>query len=291
MSTCLEKAKHQMVKAGDVFERLTVVGQAGGRRWLCRCACGNVRLVVEGDLRTGNTRSCGCLKREMLSARSTKHGAKRRSGQTPEYSSWSAMKTRCLNPNFPAYPNYGGRGIRICDRWIQSFENFVADMGERPSLAHTLERIDNNGNYEPGNCRWVTRKEQCRNKRTSVLFEYNGERLTVQDWANRFGRGFGYTYRRLFLYGLTAQEAMAELRGPVRAVPRAMKRGFVDRVRNNARTRRITVNGQTRCLTEWSEVSGIPMGVIRDRLRLGWTAERAMREPVMAQSRRRKIAL
>jgi hypothetical protein len=103
----------------------------------------------------------------------------------PEHWTWVAMRTRCNCPTYKDYAYYGGRGIRVCDRWQTSFENFLADMGPRPSSRHTLDRIDNNGNYEPGNCRWATWKEQSRNKRNSIYVEFEGERITVDELSHR----------------------------------------------------------------------------------------------------------
>jgi hypothetical protein len=105
---------------------------------------------------------------------------------TPEYSVWSAMRARCLNPAHSNYRHYGGRGIQVCERW-ESFANFLADMGPRPSLRHSIERTDSNGNYEPGNCRWATPAEQARNKSTNRFFTLNGETMCLTDWAKRLG--------------------------------------------------------------------------------------------------------
>lgn len=136
----------------------------GKSRWWCLCDCGNRSLVVGSDLRSGNTTSCGCRKEELRAARFTTHGF-RASGRThPSYPSWANMLQRCTNPNDPAYRHYGGRGITVCERW-QSFENFLADMGERPE-GLTLDRTDNEGNYEPGNCKWATRAQQSANRRS-----------------------------------------------------------------------------------------------------------------------------
>lgn len=151
---------------GKQFGRLTVLGMAprthGRARWDCICECGT-RTVVTGDvLQQGRSMSCGCLRREMNCAKFRVHGA----AGTPEYRAWSGMKARCHNPNNPDYHRYGDRGIRVCDRWIESFERFLADMGPRPSSEHSLDRFPNNdGNYEPDNCRWATAQEQAFNRR------------------------------------------------------------------------------------------------------------------------------
>jgi hypothetical protein len=151
---------------GTRFGRYVVIGNAensasGETRWLCRCDCGTVKIVQRGDLRNGHTRSCGCLRREIASVNSMTHGHSRSS----EYAIWRGMFTRTTKTSSESFHNYGGRGIAVCDRW-RKFENFLADMGSRPSRRHSIDRINNDGNYEPGNCRWATPSQQSRNART-----------------------------------------------------------------------------------------------------------------------------
>jgi hypothetical protein len=156
---------------GDRFGRLTVISLAPKRlrhtEWHCRCDCGEMKTTRASTLRAGRTRSCGCLGREELRTRrgNLRHGQR----WTIEYRIWSGMKSRCYNPKNKSYANYGGRGIRVCDRWLNSFEDFLADVGRRPSPAHSIDRYpDNDGDYRPGNVRWATAAQQAANKRNSI---------------------------------------------------------------------------------------------------------------------------
>jgi len=170
------------------FGRYTVIKKLRGKGkkdslWLCVCDCGNVREVMGGNLRRGTSKSCGCLQKELIAKRTLTHGL----SNTAEYYSYQSMKSRCYNEKTKEYPNWGGRGIVVCPRWLEGFENFFKDMGERPTSEHSLDRIDVNGNYCKENCRWGTDEQQHRNMRTNNWVEYEGEKLVVMDWAKRFG--------------------------------------------------------------------------------------------------------
>ena len=140
----------------------------GRTRWVCQCSCGSTALVAAGDLISGHSRSCGCEKRELAAKlgreRNLTHGHTVGRVRSPEYVSWCAMHQRCSSPKTRSFERYGGRGIKVCERW-RSFEAFLNDMGPRPSLSHSIDRIEVDRNYEPGNCRWATRVEQALNKR------------------------------------------------------------------------------------------------------------------------------
>lgn len=171
------------------FGRLLVIKDSlqrerlsNGVIWECLCDCGKIALVSGNSLKRGNTKSCGCLFIDNLIKRNTTHNLT----NTSEFHIWQSMKDRCYNPKADSYKYYGGRGIKVCERWINSFENFYEDMGARPSKKHSIERDRVNGDYEPSNCRWATQTEQSRNKSNNVYFKYGETRLCITDWAKKW---------------------------------------------------------------------------------------------------------
>jgi len=154
--------------------------------WLWKCDCGSEKLIRADSVKRGDIRSCGCLQRDLGGNGSLKHGYAITGQVRPEYMGWISMKQRCYNPKHKSYKNYGGRGIRVCKRWLLSVENFLADVGDRPSPNYSIDRIDNNGNYEPKNVRWATGKIQVKNRRKYIRIKNRGEnhhfsKLTEQE--------------------------------------------------------------------------------------------------------------
>ena len=173
---------------GMVFGRLTVLCIAESKqgdkyKWVCKCECGNITEKVGSDIKNGTTRSCGCLAKEVSSARATTHGM----SNTKEYYAWKSMIERCNRKGHEYYHKYGGRGIVVCEEWLNGFSAFLRDMGKAPTKEHSLERIDNDGNYEPSNCKWGTKQEQSQNRSNTVWIEYNGETKCLSEWARIVG--------------------------------------------------------------------------------------------------------
>lgn len=186
---------------GVVFGSLTAIRLERGKgssktSWYCSCSCGNFTSVVPSELITGHVKSCGCYRSVILLDRNLKHGHH----GTPEYSSWQAAKTRCFNPNIGHYHNYGGRGITMCEEWVEDFGKFLEDMGERPSSDHTLERLDVDGNYCKDNCTWADRRTQAYNRRKSVLNTSGKTGVTLNDcgkWRVSIGNKYLGLYDNL----------------------------------------------------------------------------------------------
>ena len=206
-----------------VFSRLTVLRRGEDRRdprgkvsiyWVCACSCSPTEEfeVVGASLRNGTTGSCGCLQLERVRAKVTTHGhtgGAYRTGQTLAYGRWKGMRNRCNNPKNPSYKNYGGRGINVCPDWDcrGGFQQFFKYMGECP-LGMTIERIDNDGNYEPGNVRWASRHDQARNYRRNIQVSIAGKTQVLKDWCHDLGVGYDTVLKRVTVKGMDPIEAL-----------------------------------------------------------------------------------
>lgn len=251
---------------GEKYGRLSVVGyygyeptQSGPLHYYeCKCDCGSDAVVSSRSLLYGKSKSCGCLKRELTGDRARTHGMRR----TPEYTTWSTMKARCNNPANSKYGRYGGRGIKVCDRWEDSFEAFLEDMGYRPSDAHSIERKDNDDGYHPENCRWATPAEQALNRSTTHLVEFGGEVMPLADAERSSGLPHSAVAMRL-KHGWDAEKALTT---PVRQQKAPIKI-LVD------------VGGEQFPLKEACRRLGKKYGTVHARItRYGWSPERALSE-------------
>lgn len=211
-----EKSWLRVNLAGKKFGRWTVLeytGKRGGQStWRCRCECGTLKEDVNySGLVTGTSSSCGCLRRELMSKVNTKHGRSRSS----LYHVWQQMKDRCYNEGRRAWKRYGGRGIKVCDRWLESFENFAVDIereiGLKPYKA-MLDRKDNDGNYEPGNVRWADHFTSARNTSRNVWFDWKGDIRTLTDIAVMEGVAYCSFRNKVRIMGMTVQEAVNDCR-------------------------------------------------------------------------------
>lgn len=246
-------------RTGNRYGQLTVIGRApsyrGNARWCCRCDCGLYTIVLGNDLERGKVVSCGCKGKRLR----WQHGR----SMTPEYRAWQGLKQRCLNPKDPAYKHYGGRGITVCEAW-KDFSAFYADMGPRPGPDYSLERIDNNRGYEPGNCRWVRMNIQANNKRQNRVVEFQGRSQTLAQWAQEYGIDWHVLRARLDRYGWSIEEALTTPVG---------ERGY------NRNTRYLTFQGRTQSVSAWAREVGLARRTIRNRLAKGWPLEKALTQP------------
>lgn len=204
-------------KTGQRFGKWTVLGLSHiniQAYWRVRCDCGREAVVAGGPLKQGKSRSCRPCSSRI-------HGAAKKDTRTPEYRSWAAMIQRCNNPRNKNFAYYGGRGILVCERWQHSFAQFLADMGPRPSPKHSIDRINNDGGYEPGNCRWATQEQQKGNKRTSRVMDLNGEQLHLAEVARRLHLPRELIRDRIDKLGWDAEKAFTT---PLRTMQRTRRR-------------------------------------------------------------------
>lgn len=184
---------------GKRFHFLLLTEYLGESKYRCLCDCGSETIAYVGNLRKGKTKSCGCWKKMTANANHVSHGM----SYSDEYKIWQGIRTRCKNQNSRGYQKYGAAGVTICERWDNSFEAFFADMGPRPSKSHSIDRRDNDGNYEPSNCRWATPQEQSNNTSRNVLIEHNGVTMTTSEFAELTG------FTRLTVYRWVTRDKLS----------------------------------------------------------------------------------
>ncbi len=232
-----------------------------------QCQCGKLITTLLYGVVEGNTTSCGCWNRERCATMKLSHG---RSG-TPEHRIWVGMIKRCTNPKTAQYQDYGGRGIAICEKWRHSFAAFLADVGERPSSAHTIERRENDKGYEPGNCYWATRKEQGNNTRRNHVVEFEGRRLTISQWSDETGINVNTLWHRLVTN-----------KWPVKKALSCPARGMSNPV--------VEYGGEKLTVTGWAKRYNLPQGALWLRIfRAKWPIEKALTTPMRSKRGRKKL--
>jgi hypothetical protein len=261
------------------FGRWAVLGRAGnGWQWRCVCACGTEKTVRTEHLLSGRSSSCGCLREEIASRRSATHGHTRGGRPSPEYNSWQLMRRRCNDPNDPNYPEYGGAGVTVCDRWNRSFEDFLSYMGKKLSPRHTVDRWPNPyGNYEPGNVRWGTPRQQANNRRSNRRIKLWGRTQTVAEWAHEAGIPRHIVYSRLT--GGWPVEALLIPAGASSLTCTWIDGASVQQGELRRLTRLVTIDGRTQSAAAWAREAGISVPGIHHRLKLGWPPEALLTPP------------
>ena len=233
-------------------------------KWLCECKCGTRKVVNGATLRNGTSKSCGCMRTELLIGRVRTHGKRK----TRLYRIWAQMIQRTTNKNQKDYDYYGERGIAVCKEWRESFDTFeqwAKENGYAENL--TIDRKDNNKGYEPGNCHWVTMKEQSRNTRRTHYLTYNGQTKPLTDWADEMQIPRFVLDTRINKLGWSVEKALTT------------------KVKNANRPCYLTLNGITKTITEWANETGIPKGTLLHRINiLGWSVEKALTTKVRQQS-------
>jgi hypothetical protein len=204
------------MESSEKYGRLTLVRGTGERR-IFLCDCGAHKEMLWRNVRTGKSQSCGCLHKERTAAAKTTHGHSRHGKITPEFQAYRSMMARCYRRTNNRFSEYGGRGITVCGRWKGDFAAFLADVGHRPSPRHSIDRTNNDGNYEPSNVQWATKQKQGRNKRNNVAVVAHGRKMTLVEAASQFGVPYSTLKARIVYYGWSHDRAISE---PVRSLSR-----------------------------------------------------------------------
>lgn len=273
----LNPTNAKAVSVGDRFERLEVigVGQNGRFRYyaVCKCDCGNEKLIRFDGLISGAVRSCGCLHHEIIT---THHLSK-----SPHYPRWRNMIDRCENPECKSYKRYGARGISVCERW-HDVEKFISDLPDGFKDGMQLDRIDNNGNYEPGNVRWVTPKKNCSNRCSTKLITYNGETKTSKEWSIQLGGSHWLVRQRIENFGWSIEKAITTpLCDTVENMRAAQKKRWEGHTKRPAPKppviRTVEYNGKLYTANEIADMAGKPVKLIRKQLyERGWSVEKVL---------------
>lgn len=258
-------AKRKYIDSGEIFGSLVYMrdvetAKKGARHSLFICKCGTEKVILLANVTSGKTTSCGCVSRRMTIERSTTHGM----SNTPTYRSWMHMIERCYNKKAKRYERYGGRGIAVCAHWQESFENFLADMGERPE-GTTIDRHPNqDGNYEPGNCRWATAKEQANNRSSNIILSVDGMPSRISGVSDKLGLSYETMRRRVQYSKMTD-----------------------DKKYSSEKIERVTLShdGLSMPIKEWSLRTGLAAHTISTRLRRGKTVAEAL-APIKPQHRK-----
>lgn len=194
--------------AGKSFGKLTVISfdRISKRQsyWTCRCYCGTIKSLQRSHLITGETTNCGCLNGNI------QHGEAGIKTTTKEYRAWAEIKRRCYVKSNSRYSTYGARGVTMCDRWLNSYSQFLGDMGRAPSKNHSIDRINNDGNYEPSNCRWTTDVEQANNRSNNLIIAYNGETRSLAEWCRELSLPYGTIAARIYKWHWPAEIAFTK---------------------------------------------------------------------------------
>ncbi len=268
------RPRNPVPEVGAVIGRLTVVSNTetkpghGQSLLRVRCECGTEKTVTAANVRAGKTTSCGCLTRERAVVALTTHGQATAGAATPEYKTWCKMISRCTNPSTKDAPRYGGRGITVCDRWRHDFAAFFADMGPKPGPGYSIDRFPNsNGNYEPGNCRWATAKQQSLNRGNfNHMIDFEGRQMTVSEACELAGLSVDAVLERLKA-GWTADRALHT------STTESRVKRFVE------------FRGQTMSLADACAIAGLPVSTVTSRERMGWTIDRALNTPARSYHR------
>jgi hypothetical protein len=216
-ATTTTRFLYPKVTSGDRFSRLVAVRKIDSEYWVFRCDCGTEKRFLRRNVIKGVSKSCGCLHREVMSRIKATHGHSRGGKVSLTFRSYRNMMSRCYSKTNNRYAEYGARGIEVCDRWRGNFENFLFDMGDRPSLAHSIERKDNDGPYAPWNCIWGTVELQAQNRSSNLTIEIDGVRMILAEAARRFGVPYTTLKARIFKHGWEHRRALTE---PVRKLTR-----------------------------------------------------------------------